>query len=206
MCSGTMSFKKEPMTKNRFTYLFFLCTLALLSCSRNQSRFFGDSEEDGLSIFSDRGYNVMSYYVNGVPFRTEDRTSGGIMRGLTSYEVYLDMSPAVATDNDTLFIRWTGSLSLVLMLPRDFEDADFNSFAEERVLLDGNNGYFLYDGQQLTGYIYFRRASLKREDDRSGGNISGLFEAGNASMHITRGRFDHWFSGGVNAYDGNIRF
>ncbi len=185
------------MKRNRLILLFVACSLALLSCRKNYTRFFGDSVEEGLSVFSDKGYNVMSCYINGEPYRTKNREAYSGWRDGVSYEIYVNKE---ASDTaESLIFSW-GKIKLVLIKEK-FTIDDFRRLENQRVPIDGTNGYFQVDAERGTGTIYFHKAGLAEAPTGGfGGYISGLFEISTPSATITHGRFDHSLDGNIHFY------
>lgn len=176
-------------------------SIFVTGCKKNHTQFFEDEHAEKLSVFSDKGYNVMTCYVNDIPFRTTDRiTNGTVFNGMTR-EVQL-VKEMYNTDSDTLFITWYGdgrsgfsSISLVMPVQKDFSISDFYGFNGKRMAINGVNGYFIannYREEKGTGNIYFHSAIINRYDTLgTSSKLSGLFEAILPSYKITKGRFDH---------------
>ncbi|HRP55287.1 hypothetical protein [Agriterribacter sp.] len=187
---------------------FFVLAIAIVfvSCRKNHTVFVEDNDAKNLSVFSDRGNNVMSCYINGSPFRTQDRITG-ILFGRSDYDINLRKNN-LATDNDTLIVSWFAdgqsyehySIELILSVKKGFSYTDFNLLEGKRLAIDGVNGYFVLDhksGEKGTGSIYFHRAFLISNDSTEISRFSGIFEAMLPSYRITKGRFDHTLPGGV---------
>lgn len=173
------------------------------SCKKNYTRFFEDQHADNLSVFSDKAYNIMTCYINDIPYRTDNwEFKGGIFSRNTSIDINVTRMIYNA-DSDTLFFSWYSSgfsdISLVLPVSKDYSRNDFNSLQGKRMIIDGNNGYFRvsnYSHEKATGTIYFHNANINRNDSTvTDGILSGLFEATAPSYKITKGRFDHSLSG-----------
>lgn len=179
----------------------------LISCERNDTVFYEDDDAENLSVFSDKGNNLMSCYVNDQPFRTNDRLvragfAGPIFDTEVGLSVFRDTS---LTGSDTLNIVWwrrdsslivPTTIGLVLAVKKAFFYDDFNLLNGERIAVDGVHSYFLVNGNRSekgTGSIYFHKASfiLPTSTQEASGKFSGIFEATLPSYKITRGRFDH---------------
>lgn len=192
------------MRKTVFTKWIVLVTagILLLSCKKNHTIFFEDDDAPDLSVFTDRGNNIMTCYIDEEVFRTQDRITGGLF-GHDYYELYLHKDNS-APDSDTLIITWNSNLqstfntvSLILSVKKDFSYNDFNSLEGKRMVLDGVNGYFMINGnyaEKGTGNIYFHKALMIYNDSTDRSRFSGIFEAALPSHKITRGRFDHTLS------------
>lgn len=170
----------------------------LTSCTMNHTRFFEDNEAENLSVFTDKGFNVMSCYIDGIPYKTNDRKTYTGWGGGRSYEIYL--RKMVSDTADALHFSW-GNIKLVLVKEK-FVIADFNQLEGQRIVVNGANGYFQVGPEQGTGTIYFHKATLAEVATGGfGGHIAGLFEITTPSTVVTNGRFDHsletentWFS------------
>lgn len=179
---------------------FFATVIVFASCRKNHTVFVEEDNAEDLSIFSDRGNNVMSCYINGKPFRTQDRITGALFRR-DDYDIGFRRDNS-AVDNDTLIVSWfSGNLAyehytvdLILSVKKNFSYNDFNQLEGKRLIIDGVNGYFMIDhklDEKGVGNIYFHRAFLIPNDSMDISRFSGIFEATLPSYNITRGRFDH---------------
>lgn len=189
--------------------LLLYCFL-LMGCYKNNTNYYPDAEDRGVSIFSDRGNNVMSCFIAGKTWRTIDRKVSGFSPR-TVYEVYIQKQ-ITGSLLDTIVISWQGyyneskdaqgALSLVLAVHKNFTAADFSALQGKRLVIDSLQNGFFSDGisglrNKGNGSIYFHTARL----DSIGpgfpiGTMSGLFEANFSSYKITRGRFDETLDGG----------
>ncbi len=186
-------------------FLFFL--LALSACTKNETRYYADSQTPGVAVFSDKNFNLLTCFVNGRQWRTIDRTQGII--GPVHYEVDIEKLSTTGP-LDTIGIKWNGYLNgnrentsyiiLVMQIPKIIGYSNLKAIDGKRFLIDTVNSYFLINGsdinplhQKASGSIYFHRASL---DSLSPGiytgKIAGLFEANFGNFKITNGRFDHF--------------
>lgn len=205
----------------KLNLIYILCIIIapafFYSCSKNSTQYYGDDKDTGISIFTNKGLNTMSCYVNSSPWRTIERTEGGFYY-TRNYEVYVSIL-AGQNGNDTLQISWLGNFANILdpfqgsyfitakfTVPHSFSYPDFSSLQGKKLTLDGTNGYFSAPYQNPytavikgTGNIYFNRAQL---DSISLGNnngiIAGLFDADISGFKITNGRFDNNLDG-INA-------
>lgn len=189
-------------------YIFIAITLLVLTgCTKNYTAYYADSEDPGLAIFSNKGNNLMTCYVNGKPWRTIDKETTILGSGLR-----LDVSITRVTTNsaqDTLAFNWFGDytingaqaisqLSLLLPIPKTFAFKDIAALQGQRLSLDtlNNNGAFVISsGIKGNGNIYFQTAKI---DSLSPGvyvgQLSGLLDANLPGYTIIRGRFDHSLS------------
>ena len=89
--------------------LFMFCIMLLFTgCVKDYTNYFADQQDEGLAIFSDKGNNLMTAYIDNKPWRTHSRTTalfGGIRYEITFYR-HISNSPS-----DTLFIQWQGDLT-----------------------------------------------------------------------------------------------
>ncbi|MFT4017463.1 MAG: hypothetical protein QM668_10905 [Agriterribacter sp.] len=189
--------------------IFAFISIAFVSCDKNYTVFYEDNDAEDLSVFSDKGNNVMSCYINGYPFRTRNRMSyGRFASSVFSPEIEL-FKDDTATDSDTLIINWQSdidspnpySVSLVLAVKKGFSYNDFTAFNNNRLAINGTDSYFMVNSNRAekgTGSIYFIRAILMPGNAAGISNqLSGVFEATLPSLKITRGRFDHSLPVGV---------
>lgn len=185
-----------------FLELLLLSSLLLNSC--NKTNFYADAENNGLAIFSNTGNNIFTCYVNGQPWRTQNRTTGSLSGPIS--EVHLSIQPDSSL-RTYLVISWygffknnnfnVGFISLYLSVPAGFSSNDLNNFEDKRILLDTTIGYVIANIDGITnntlgvgtGSIYFNRANY--DPTSSSGELSGLLEADFPSFKITNGRFDH---------------
>lgn len=188
--------------------LVLLC-VSLVSCQKNETRYYSDDDNKGLSVFSNTGNNIFTCYVNGIPWRTINRTCCGFLSGTTS-EIFIRQQND--SSHNMLVIVWLGNFqnntssldnfSLNLYIPANFTYRDFNKLQGTRIAIDSTTGYFSTTiagtgGGIGTGSIYFNKASL---DSTATGNytgsFSGLLEATFFSGAVTKGRFDHDITSG----------
>lgn len=187
---------------NKISLITGALLLLMSSCKKNLTNLFADEQSQGLYIFSNTGNNLLSCYVNGVPWRTKDRIaySGVVMPGNTDYELNI-YKFARGGNNDTLVFRWEGKFNdadtttfivFGLSVKKDFTKADFNALQGQRLIVDTlTNGYFTTNingtipGTKGNGSIYFNKANID-----SMGNLSGLFETTINGLKFTKGRFD----------------
>jgi hypothetical protein len=167
------------------------------ACHKNLTKDFADLDAPGLTIFSDKGNNILSCYINGKPWKTTDRILYNIS---THYELYI-YKTGHGILQDTLTFAWEGqfineggnsSLKLVLHVKKDFNQHDFSLLEGQRITIDSTStGYFSTNadnGNMLlkgNGSIYFHKAVLD-----STGRIAGLFETTINGIEIKKGRFD----------------
>ena len=184
--------------------------LLFIGCYKNVTNYYADTQDNGLAIFSNTGNNIFSCYVNGQPWRTANRTTGGFLSQPRS-EVHLSKQ-ADSSSQDFLVFQWNGHLqqspndydiiTLYLKIPKNFTRNDISSFQGQRFVIDSSRGYFSANingfnnnNERGTGNIYFNSASF----DSSGlagytGKLSGILEADFPGFKITKGRFDHQLS------------
>lgn len=113
--------------------IIIVCSTAFVSCHKNYTVFYEDDDAADLAVFSDKGNDVMSCYINGQSFRTRDRVyDGGFSRGSFYPEIELHVVDSAA-DSDTLIIDWFGNgainpdyVSLVLAVKKGFLRNDLN--------------------------------------------------------------------------------
>jgi hypothetical protein len=194
-------------------YFYLLTTIILFAgCDKNDTRFFEDTEKNGLSIFSNKGNNVLTAYVNGTVWKTRDR----IISGYTyrpDYEINLQKQKT-NTQRDTLIFTWNGSndnnynyntIALHIAVDSSFTYKDFKTiFSGKRLLIDSSvNGYFTanINTQTITsvrgnGVIFFQAADIDINSTQISNNkMAGLLSAKIGNNIITDGRFDHALNG-----------
>jgi hypothetical protein len=193
--------------KNNFikiTALLLLPCLFLLSCEKNETKFYSDDDNNGLSVFSNTGDNIFTCYVNGVPWRTLNRTCCGFLSGRVSELFIRQQADSL---HNMLVIDWMGNLQgnnsgfddiyLYLYIPANFTYQDFDKLQGTRIAVDSTTGYFStsiqgISGERGTGFIYFNQASFDSSATSGyGGSFSGLLEANFPGSTISKGRFDH---------------
>ena len=197
------------LLKTQSTICICLLSLAFLTgCRKDETHYYPDNDFPGTAIFSNKGNNVFSCFINGVPWRTIDRKIGGF--GGSTYEVRITRQNFDSL-TDQLSITWLGhynydtyglgSIGLVLSVAKTFSMADFSALQGKRLTIDGVNSYFeaqvddtnYGDSLRGSGSIYFNTVILNPGVTNGGsqGRISGLLEADFDSVKLTSGRFDH---------------
>lgn len=191
------------MVQKNILFQLILAAIFLTSCKKNLTKDFPDADAPGLTVFSDKSYNILSCYINGRVWKTSDRTSctGCISGSRTLYELKI-YKTGRGLLNDTLSFVWEGHfldnkpdgryLKLILSVKKDFNKDDFSALQGQRLIIDStSNGYFSTDANGTNillkgnGNIYFHKARFD-----STGYMSGLFEATVNGLQITKGRFD----------------
>ena len=196
------------------TLLVLLITISLFGCQKNNTTFFEDAEKNGLSIFSNKGNNLLSCYVNNTAWLTRSRISSS---AYTYYEMGIGKQKTGAI-KDTLIFTWNFAanytddykvISLRIAVDSSFTYKDFkNVFNNKRIVIDSTvNGYFktsinstLVNGRvpatKGNGVIFFQAASINILAYKGDENIiSGLLSAKIGTNVITDGRFDHDLNG-----------
>ncbi|CAN5722023.1 hypothetical protein BH11BAC3_BH11BAC3_38820 [soil metagenome] len=188
--------------------LFIAITLLVLTgCTKNITKYNADSEDPGLAIFSNKGNNLMTCYVNGKPWKTTDKKTTSTGPGLIPEVVIRRMM--TNSTQDTLIFSWLGDyqvngpqaiaqLNLLLPIPKTFTIKDIAALQGQRLSIDtlSNNGAFAISSTVSgNGNIFFETVKI---DSISPGNyfgqLSGLLDANLPGYAITRGRFDHSLS------------
>lgn len=185
------------------------CCLSLFFMSCNKRNFFPDPDDPGLSLLTSRGYNIVTMYINNVPYINSYRKPifGGINNTLPIITRRITNSVL-----DTLQISWQieindttsrynqsyNSISLLLPISKSFSAQDFLAMNGKRLPTDSNAiavNYFYNSQDTLTGKsnIYFIKIKYNSSVNTSNStySLSGLFN-GNIgdSILITKGRFD----------------
>jgi len=187
---------------------FFICSLVFIfiaGCRKNESFYYADPDAPALDIFSNKGNNVMSCYVDGAPYESTARNTGGFLSpGNTELVIERQRTNSPL---DTLTITWTIEINknfsteryfgLALPIPKNFVFSDLSLFNGQRLVIDSTNGYFFFGNdpyyslfQRGKGVIYFNTAKFDSTNNGYQGLMSGLFEASINSMQISSGRFD----------------
>jgi hypothetical protein len=195
------------MQKNNFIIiirLFFLLAVFFIGCRKNSTNFYADGQDKGLGIFSNTGNNLLSCYINNLPWRTTDRTQG--IFGRTGYEIYITRQIS-NSPSDTLIINWpqlygpdsmqNGLLTLALPIQKNFSYKDIAGLNGQRLTINNSNGYLFLSTHLIfakgTGTVYFKQFQIDSIGVNTfSGRLSGLIEANfsNAAV-LSRGRFDH---------------
>ncbi len=197
--------------KNDFIKLvaaLILPCVFLVSCTKNETKFYADDDNNGLSIFSNTGDNIFTCYVNAVPWRTINRVCCGFLSGSVSELFIRQQADSL---HNMLVIDWMGNLQgnnsgfddiiLYLYVPASFRYEDFDKLQGTRIAVDSTTGYFSTyiqgaSGERGTGFIYFNKANFDSTVTNGvGGSFSGLLEANFSGLTIKKGRFDHELTG-----------
>lgn len=197
------------------TILVFLITISLFGCEKNNTNFFEDAEKNGLGIFSNKGNNLLSCYVNNTAWLTRSRERSST--GFSTYEIDI-RKQKTNTTKDTLIFTWKLSvnstdqykaLTLHIAVDSGFAYKDFKTvFNNKRIVIDStNNGYFQTNINSSlvnenvprtkgNGAIFFQAAAINILSFKGDENImAGLLSAKIGTNEITDGRFDHDLSG-----------
>lgn len=184
-----------------------LSCIFLAACSKNDTQFYDDAEDEGLAIFSNTGNNILSCFIAGKPWRTVSRTSSLFSMGI-NYEVDIEKLTTGSTV-DTLIMNWRGYyqgstlnegyVSLHIAVPNNFSYSDLSLLSGKRLSINAATGYYSISisgtnpgSAKGLGSIYFQTAKFDSIGiGQYSGKMSGLFEADFSSFKITRGRFDH---------------
>lgn len=199
---------KINTVKGLIILVSLLPMILFFGCRKNVTHFYEDENNNGLSIFSNSGNNIMSCYVNGRIWRTINREISGGFSGPSSYEleIYRDTS---SITNDIIQFEWIGDfggtiasydkITMLLKVPKKFPFTRLKEFNNRRIQLDTTNGYFYSNigginnyYKKAPGVVFFQ--SLKYDSISPSfyrGKMAGLFEANFPNFKITNGRFDH---------------
>jgi hypothetical protein len=195
---------KNNYLKNKWFLLWPL--FIITGCYRNETNYYLDAEDKGIAIFSNTGNNLLTCFIDGKPWRTGNRTSGGFI-SRPRYEV--DIVKQITNSlQDTLMIIWSGYfpsdslngyLTFIMPVAKNFSYKDFSALQGRRLQVDTTNGNFSTAISSLntgntkgSGSIYFHTARLDSIGPNTySGKMSGLIEADFISFKITKGRFDH---------------
>ncbi len=192
-----------------FSHWIIICLVfVFISCSKNDSNFYADGENDGLAIFSNTGNNVLTCFVDDKAWRTGDRSSFIFGPPGPRYEV--DIAKQITNGPmDTLLFNWRGYftpdrnsfsyLSLALPIEKNFGFRNLSSFSGRRFKIDISTGVFSFYSPTTSlnlingrGNIYFHKVVFDSiNPNMYSGRISGLFDADFNATKITKGRFDH---------------
>jgi hypothetical protein len=191
---------------NSFICICCACIL-LTSCEKTNTSYYEDPENNNTAIFSNKGFNLFTCFVNAVPWRTSDRKTFAFFSRPT-FEIDIQKI-RTNTVKDSLLFKWNRydinggfyeRLELILVVDSSFTAANFmNTFEGKRISVDSSaNGYFTTNigipnsnnpiqYKKGNGVIFFQKASI----NATNGIIAGLLEAKIRDQHITNGRFDH---------------
>jgi|SRR5665213_55962 len=190
------------MAGKSFLVPIFCCLLLLSGCEKNETKYIADNQTNGLAVFSNTGNNIMTCFINGSPWRTDNRIVGGWGPGSTDLSIFKQYDSSF---HYSLVFAWPGNLvndsadiyliELHLFVPANFSQTSFDSLQGKRITIDSTTGFFSIANYSLTGNgtIYFNRASYDSAASKSGnaGEFSGLFEANIPGYTITQARFDN---------------
>ncbi|HZW70311.1 MAG TPA: hypothetical protein VFF57_05520 [Hanamia sp.] len=185
------------------------CCLSLIIMSCGKRNYFPDPDDPGLSRLTSRGYNIITMYINNVPYINPYRRPlfGGVSNTLPAITRKITNS-----DFDTLQISWQieindtsasynqpyHSVSLLIPVSKSFTSHDFLSMNGERFspganAIAVNYPYNYSDSLAGKSNLYFIDIKYNTLGDgsRHSYSFSGLFD-GNIgdSILITKGRFD----------------
>ena len=197
------------MKRESKNIIALVCCLSLFFMSCGKRNFFPDPDDPGLSRLTSRGYNIVTMYINNVPYiNTYHRP---IFGGITN-SVPIITRRITNSAFDTLQISWQieindssesynqpyHSVSLLLPVSKSFSAHDFLAMNGKRLPTDSNaiavNNFYNYS-DTLTGKsnIYFINIKYNSSGNSSKStySLSGLFN-GNIgdSILVTKGRFD----------------
>ncbi len=188
-----------------------IVVLFFLSCTKVDTTFYEDKYNNKLSIFSNKGYNIMSCKIDNEPWLTEERIlKGNFALGPSTYEVYIRKEGLFAVGDYANF-SWPGkyaksaigsdNINMYIKLPQANSLLSLNQFNKKRIALDTINGFFrtLIVGSpsqtyysKKTGIVFFETLQIDSLGPNNfRGKISGLFETSDTILKITKGRFDH---------------
>ncbi len=201
--------------------LILLMSMCLMSlrCKKQQSFFYEDDNDPGLTRLTDRDYQIASAYVNGSPWvQYINENGGGFGFNGTYWNNFVTLTPGT-NDKDTLNITWSGEFSrglpaqgytgeqfkfMTLSFPVD------TGYAVNKIPdLEGERfptpltPVYISFGNELVPDLNSIRGSAKlyfiQADTTNGGSafrFTGLFEGKiGDSVLITKGRFDNGYFG-----------
>lgn len=202
---------RQPNNKLRiFIALFFIAYIGILGC--NKRNFYPDPNNPGLSLLTSRGFDIMSTYINEIPF--VNTYHGSLFSGAILNSPVLIMKIHTSAVLDTLSIFWTiqpgdnsytgafldyNFLNILIPVPKAFSASAFLAWNGARfttnsgtgVTIRLNNDYLPDSASNDTAGIYFIQIVPVGSDTSGEYYFSGIFEGniGN-SISITKGRFD----------------
>jgi hypothetical protein len=199
---------RQPNNKQRiFIALYLIAHMAIQGCGKRN--FYQDPNNPGLSLLTSRGYDIMSTYINEIPYVNTYQTS--LLTGAISNSLVSIMKIHTSAISDTLSIFWPiqpgepsniGSvfdypfLNILIPVPKDFSASDFLAWNGTRFTPDSGTGVTVrlnsdYPPSPSIGGVYFVQIVPVAGDTSGDYYFSGIFEGqiGN-SISITKGRFD----------------
>jgi hypothetical protein len=189
------------MKKSIKNIFLILLLLNFASCAKRN--FYADVDDPGLSRFTSYGYNVVTEYINGMPYINPfSRTRGNsppILRKINTNSAFdtLSLSWQIVMNDSTQIpdINFQG-ITILIPVSKTFDQNDFLALSGQRLdttttsMQTGNPFYQpgLFAG---TANVYFVKIYAEGEDSLKSYQLSGLF-SGNIgdSIFITKGRFD----------------
>lgn len=173
-------------------HLFLIPLVFLTTC--HFPNFYADPDDQGLSRFTSRGYNIASLYINDRPFRNQgpeysllqkDSTGNSIDTLRFAWQLYSN-EPGIGLSNYR-------NISFGLPVPSSFNKTNLLGFNGQRFL--NSVPITLQDSSSNiiagTATLYFVSVSQAVNSDQKYIKLSGLFDGKFPdSVLITKGRFD----------------
>jgi len=175
-------------------FRLFLIPLVFLTTKCQFSNFYPDPDDQGLSRFTSRGYNVASTYINERPYRNTGSYYPLLQKDSTGSTIDTLQFKWQLYPNDPVFIQPAyRNISFTMPVPQSFNKTSLLAFNRQRFL--NSEAVTLEDstGKMITGTatLYFVSVTEAILSDQKYIQLSGLFD-GNIgdSVFIKKGRFD----------------
>jgi hypothetical protein len=139
----------------RIVIVFTIITCVLFTaCTKYLPRnFYQDPNNQGLSVFTSRSYNIMSMYIDSVPYVNPYICSCQIFSQTWYNSPVSILAKHTAATLDTLYISWQiadsdhasiplpyNYLTLLMPVQKGFSQRDFMALNGQRFVLDSTNG------------------------------------------------------------------
>ncbi len=95
------------MAGKSFLVPIFCCLLLLSGCEKNETKYIADDQTNGLAVFSNTGNNIMTCFINGSPWRTDNLIVGGWGPGTTDFSIFKQYDSSF---HYSLVFAWPGNL------------------------------------------------------------------------------------------------
>src|ERR1019366_4985928 len=86
----------------------FLAAFLITGCQKNLTKYYADPQNRPLAIFSNTGNNIFTCDVNGLPWRTVNRVTGGLFT--PSLSKLLVSKQIDSSSQTSLVVQWSGFL------------------------------------------------------------------------------------------------
>ena len=173
-------------------HIFLIPLVFLTTC--HFPNFYADPDDQGLSRFTSRGYNVASLYINERPFRNVGPENSVLQKHSTGNSIdTLQFSWQLYPNDANIGLSSYRNISFLLPVPSSFNKTNLLGFNGQRFL--NSVPITLQDSASKTiagtATLYFVSVNELVLSDQKYVRLSGLFDGKiGDSVFITKGRFD----------------